>query len=286
MKTAKRLEGMRESFIREMTRVALTHNAINLSQGFPDYDAPPEVIEAAKAALGSGLNQYGITWGIPALRQAIAETMATRYGLSFDPDREITVTCGVTEAMSVIFMSLLDPGDEVIVIEPFHEGYLPQIKFAGGMPRLCAPGGAGLSAGRRAREGGHHSAHQGHHPEYSAQSHGPGVYPRGAGRCCGAMPGVRSRGHHRRDLRPHHLRRAEAHPHRDAAGHGGADDHRRGIRQDLRRNGLAAGLRVRAGAVDRGHTHRARLHDHLRAGAACRPRASRPWSCRSPTTRS
>jgi aspartate/methionine/tyrosine aminotransferase len=138
MKTAMRLEGMRESFIREMTRLALAHNAINLSQGFPDYSPPPEVVEAAKEALESGNNQYGITWGSPALRQAIAETMARRYGLSFDPDRHITVTCGVTEAMAVIFMSLLNQGDEVIVIEPFHEGYLPQIKFAGGIPRFVA----------------------------------------------------------------------------------------------------------------------------------------------------
>ena len=81
MKTAKRLDGMRESFIREMTRLALAHNAINLSQGFPDYDAPPEVIEAAKVALGSGLNQYGITWGAPALRQAIAGMMALVRGV-------------------------------------------------------------------------------------------------------------------------------------------------------------------------------------------------------------
>ena len=134
MKTARRLECMRESFIREMTRLALTHNAINLSQGFPDYDPPREVIEAAKSALDSGLNQYGITWGNPPLRKAIADHMARRYGLAFDPDRHITVTCGVTEALSVIFMSLLDQGDEVIVIEPFHEGYQPQIKFAGATP--------------------------------------------------------------------------------------------------------------------------------------------------------
>ena len=138
MKTAKRLDGMRESFIREMTRLALAHNAINLSQGFPDYDPPSEVIEAAKTAIGSGLNQYGITWGTPALRQAIAQVMQNRYGLTFDPDQHITVTCGVTEAIAVILMSLLDPGDEVIVIEPFHEGYQPQIKFAGGTPRFVA----------------------------------------------------------------------------------------------------------------------------------------------------
>lgn len=138
MKTAKRLEGMRESFIREMTRLALKYNAINLSQGYPDYDAPPEVVEAAKKAVGSGLNQYGITWGVPPLRQALAETMLRRYGLTFDPERQITVTCGITEAMVSIFMSLLDLGDEVIVIEPFHEGFPPQIRFAGGTPRFVA----------------------------------------------------------------------------------------------------------------------------------------------------
>jgi aspartate/methionine/tyrosine aminotransferase len=87
MKTAKRLEDMRESFIREMTRVAIKYNAINLSQGFPDYDTPPEVVEAAKTALGSGQNQYGITWGIAPLRQAIAAMMARLYGLKFDPDQ-------------------------------------------------------------------------------------------------------------------------------------------------------------------------------------------------------
>jgi aminotransferase len=134
---------MRESFIREMTRLAFAHQAINLSQGYPDYDPPREVIEAAKAALDSGQNQYGITWGTPALREAIAETLARRYGLSFDPDRHITVTCGVTEAIAVVLTALLDPGDEVLVLEPFHEGYRPQIQFAGGVPRfvpLQAPG--------------------------------------------------------------------------------------------------------------------------------------------------
>jgi len=138
MKTAKRLDGMRESFIREMTRLALAHNAINLSQGFPDYDPPREVVEAAKAAMDNGINQYGITWGAPNLRQAISDTMQRRYGLSFDPDKHITVTCGVTEATAIIFMALLDPGDEVIIIEPFHEGYQPQIRFAGGTPRFVA----------------------------------------------------------------------------------------------------------------------------------------------------
>lgn len=81
------------------------------------------MVEAAKVAVGSGLNQYGITWGVPPLRKAIAETMQARYGLTFDPANHITVTCGITEAMVAIFMSLLDSGDEMVVIEPFHEGY-------------------------------------------------------------------------------------------------------------------------------------------------------------------
>lgn len=133
---AKRLGEMRESFIREMTRLAITHNAINLSQGFPDYDPPPEVIEAARQALGGGGNQYTITWGIAPLRIAIADKMKSWYGLDFDPDEHITVTCGVTEALRDTMMSLVNPGDEVILIEPFHEGYLPAVVFAGGTPRF------------------------------------------------------------------------------------------------------------------------------------------------------
>ncbi|MEK9161690.1 MAG: aminotransferase class I/II-fold pyridoxal phosphate-dependent enzyme [Chloroflexota bacterium] len=138
MELAKRLSGLRESFIREMTRLAITHNAINLSQGFPDFDPPREVIDAAHRALDSGSNQYTITWGIPPLRQALSAKMKHWYGLDFDPDQDITVTCGVTEAISATFMSLLDAGDEVIIIEPYHEGYAPEVIFAGGVPRFVA----------------------------------------------------------------------------------------------------------------------------------------------------
>ncbi len=135
---ARRLEGMRESFIREMTRLALTCQAINLSQGYPDYDPPREVIDAAHKALDSGMNQYTVTWGLPVLRQAIAAKMKRWYKLDFDPDQHITVTCGVTEAISSTLMAILNPGDEVIIIEPFHEGYLPATIFAGGTPRFVA----------------------------------------------------------------------------------------------------------------------------------------------------
>lgn len=133
---ASRLHMIRESFIREMTRLAITYGAINLSQGFPDFDPPREIIEAAHHALDNSGNQYTITWGTPVLRQAIAAKMKRWYNLNFDPDQHITVTCGVTEAILASLMSLLNTGDEAIIIEPYHEGYLPAIIFAGGTPRF------------------------------------------------------------------------------------------------------------------------------------------------------
>ncbi len=133
---AQRLHMIRESFIREMTRLAITHDAINLSQGFPDFDPPREAIEAAHNALESGGNQYTITWGTLPLREAIAAKMERWYGLRFDPNEHITVTCGVTEAILATLMGIVNKGDEVIVIEPYHEGYLPAIVFAGGVPRF------------------------------------------------------------------------------------------------------------------------------------------------------
>lgn len=131
---AQRLTSIRESFIREMTRLAITHNAINLSQGFPDFEPPAELIEAAHQALDSGQNQYTITWGTQPLRQAIALKMGRLYGLEYAPNHHITVTCGVTEAIYATIMSLADPGDEIIVIEPYHEGYVPAIAFASARP--------------------------------------------------------------------------------------------------------------------------------------------------------
>jgi aspartate/methionine/tyrosine aminotransferase len=136
LEPAQRLKGMRESFIREMTRLAITHQAVNLSQGFPDFDPPRPVLDAAHHALDNGMNQYGITWGMPALRQAIAAKMKRWYGLDYDPDQHITVTCGVTEAIRAALLGIVNPGDEVVIIEPFHEGYLPAVTFAGATPRF------------------------------------------------------------------------------------------------------------------------------------------------------
>ncbi|HWJ24639.1 MAG TPA: aminotransferase class I/II-fold pyridoxal phosphate-dependent enzyme, partial [Gemmatimonadaceae bacterium] len=116
---AKRTSTFTESVIREMTRVAQQHGAINLAQGFPDFPMPGPMKDAACAAIHGDVNQYAITWGSPPLRIAIAEKYRRWYELEVDPDREVTVTCGATEAMASVFLALIDPGDEVIVFEPF-----------------------------------------------------------------------------------------------------------------------------------------------------------------------
>jgi aminotransferase len=125
-----------ESVIREMTRLANLHGAVNLSQGFPDFPAPEEVKEAARRAIEADVNQYAITWGAQRLRQAIARKFERLYGPAIDPEREVTVTCGSTEAMIAALLAVLDPGDEVIAFEPFYENYGPDAILSGARPRF------------------------------------------------------------------------------------------------------------------------------------------------------
>jgi aminotransferase len=125
-----------ESVIREMTRLAHQHGAVNLSQGFPDFPAPEEVKEAARRAVSGDINQYAITWGARVLREAIARKFESLYALPVDPEREVTVTCGSTEAMIAALLALLDPGDEVVVFEPFYENYGPDSILSGATPRF------------------------------------------------------------------------------------------------------------------------------------------------------
>lgn len=134
MKPAQRLEGIQESSIREMTRLALKHGAINLSQGFPDFPAPEPVKQAAADAILGDENQYSITWGLPETRAAVAAKLSRFYGIDADPDRHVTITCGVSEAIIAAVMAVVNPGDEVIIVEPFHENFLPAVRFAGGTP--------------------------------------------------------------------------------------------------------------------------------------------------------
>jgi aspartate/methionine/tyrosine aminotransferase len=125
-----------ESVIREMTRLALAHNAVNLSQGFPDFAAPEEIKAAARDAISRDINQYAITWGAKSLRNAIAEKFARQHGIDIDPEREITVCCGSTEAMMSAMMAIINPGDEVVVFEPFYENYGPDAILSGATPRF------------------------------------------------------------------------------------------------------------------------------------------------------
>ena len=124
-----------ESVIREMTRLANLHGAVNLAQGMPDFPAPQEIKEIACRAIMSDVNQYAVTWGAPRFRNAIAEKTGRHLGLDIDPEREITVTCGSTEAMIASLLAVIDPGDEVIVFEPFYENYGPDAILSGAIPR-------------------------------------------------------------------------------------------------------------------------------------------------------
>jgi aspartate/methionine/tyrosine aminotransferase len=125
-----------ESVIREMTRLAMAHDAVNLAQGFPDFACPPELKEAAKAAIDADINQYAITWGARDFREAIA-AKTTRFYPSWpvDAETDVTVTCGATEGMIAAMMAVLDPGDEVVVFEPFYENYGPDAILSGAVPR-------------------------------------------------------------------------------------------------------------------------------------------------------
>jgi len=134
---AKRLQPFGTTIFSEMTALALEHDAINLSQGFPDFEGPPEIVDAAVEALRGGCNQYPRSMGDPRLVQAIARHQAVNYGLDLDPMREVAVFSGATEAIASSLLGLVDPGDEVVVFEPFYDSYPAGIAMAGGVPRFC-----------------------------------------------------------------------------------------------------------------------------------------------------
>ncbi|MCC6350153.1 MAG: aminotransferase class I/II-fold pyridoxal phosphate-dependent enzyme [Candidatus Eisenbacteria bacterium] len=125
-----------ESVIREMTRLANAHGAVNLSQGFPDFPAPEPLKQEATRAVLADVNQYAITWGAKRLRDALVAKHQRFSGLSFDPEREVTVCCGATECMASTLLALVDPGDEVIVFEPYYENYGPDAILSGATPRF------------------------------------------------------------------------------------------------------------------------------------------------------
>ena len=130
-----RISEFKESVIREMTRLALKHGAVNLAQGFPDFPAPAEIKAAAQRAIAEDINQYSITWGAKSFRDAIRDYYRRHYAIALDPEREITVCCGSTEGMIATLLALLNPGDEVVVFEPFYENYWPDSQLSGAVCR-------------------------------------------------------------------------------------------------------------------------------------------------------
>ena len=132
---SRKAESFTESVIREMTREALKYGAVNLGQGFPDFAAPEDIKQKAMEAIAADHNQYAITWGVKSFRDAIAEKTKWFLDLEIDPETEITVTCGSTEGMIAAMMATVDPGEEVIVFEPFYENYAPDAILSDASPR-------------------------------------------------------------------------------------------------------------------------------------------------------
>ena len=143
LRVSRKAELFMESVIREMTRVANAHDALNLAQGFPDFPAPDALKEAAVRAIREDVNQYAITWGATKLRAAIGTFMQERRGVAIEPDEQVTVVCGGTEGMIAAMMGILDPGDEVLIPEPFYENYGPDGILSGAAP-VFVPLGEGF----------------------------------------------------------------------------------------------------------------------------------------------
>ena len=131
---SRRVQGFTESVIREMTRVVNQHGGVNLAQGMPDFPPPRELLDAAHRAIDGDFHQYAITWGTPTLRRAIAEKYRKFYGMDADPERNVTVCCGSTETMLSTLLAVLNPGDQVIIFEPFYENYGPGCIISGAEP--------------------------------------------------------------------------------------------------------------------------------------------------------
>ncbi len=135
MKVSTKAESFTESVIRGMTRLATKHNAVNLAQGFPDFSCPEELKQAASRALFEDYNQYSVTWGAPVLREAIASKEKTYNKIQADPEKNVVVTCGTTEAMVASQIALLEPGDEIVIFSPHYENYAPDAVISGAKPR-------------------------------------------------------------------------------------------------------------------------------------------------------
>ena len=164
-----------------MTRLALRHGAINLAQGFPDFPAPAALKQAAADAIAADINQYAITWGAKPFRDAIAAKYQRTYGMEFDPEREVTVCCGATEGMIASLLAVLDPGDEVVLFEPFYENYGPDTQLCGAESRYVKLHAPDWTFDPDELRRAFTPADEGDHSELAEQPHREGVLPRGTG---------------------------------------------------------------------------------------------------------
>ncbi len=280
----RRLAGLGTTIFAEMSALAVATGSINLGQGFPDTDGPAEVARAAADAVLSGRgNQYPPGPGIPELRQAIAAHQKRFYGLEVDPDTEVLVTAGATEAIAAAMLALLEPGDEVIAFEPYYDSYAASIAMAGADEGAGDAAAAGLPArpGRAARRGDQPDPAD--PAELPAQPDRHGAHRRRAGRH--RQPGHRARpaGGDRRGLRAPGLRR-RAHPDRVAAGHAGPDRHDQLGGQDVLVHRLEGRLGDRHQRAGLGGAHdQAVPHLRQRRPVPVRDRGRR-WACRTPST--
>ena len=261
--TAKRASTFTESVIREMTRVANEYGAINLAQGFPDFPMPEPMKDAACAAIHGDINQYAITWGSPALRLAIAEKYRKWYGMDVDPEREITVCCGATEAMASTFLALIDPGDEVIVFEPYLRELRAGRDPRGGEAGVRAAGGAGLEVGSGQAAGRVLEQDAGDCRQHSAQSDRQSLYARRDLADRGAVSEVRRDRDNGRDLRAHPVR-GRAPRAGDVARDARADRHHLRIVQDLQLHRWRLGYTVAPAEFT---SPIRKVHDFLTVGA-------------------
>ncbi len=264
--------------------------SVNLGQGFPDEDGPPAVIAEAVRALEHGANQYAPGPGVPALRQAIARHQRRHYGLELDPDRQVVVTTGCTEGIAAALLGLVNPGDEVVVLEPYYDSYVAMIQMAGGVRRpvtLRAPDFRLDVDALRAAVTPRTPVRAAQQP---AQPDRDGARPGRAAGGRGPGGGARPRGHHRRGLRAPVLRRHRARADRHAAGDVRAHPDPVERRQVLLVHRLEGRLGDRPGrARGRGAGGQAVAHVHLRVaapagGGAGARRGSRTSRSRSPAT--
>ena len=255
---------------------------MNLSQGFPDFPAPAAIKEAACAAINADVNQYAVTWGARPLREAIAREFTRRYGLPVVADEQVTVCCGSTEAMMATMMAIIDPGDEVVIFEPFYENYGPDAILSGATPRYVTLHEPDWTFDPERARGRVQQQDEGDHHQHAEQPDREGLHARRARDDRRAVPEV-GRDCDLDEIYEHiiydgHRARSD----RDARGHGRPHDHDQRPVEDLQRDRLARGLDDLAAVADGAHPQGARFSDGRRRRAAAGSGRGRARPARSP----